>query len=272
MTSSCCSCHHAARTWPHWPPSPSDEAYLSSPHLETSPATTFRACSSPAQKPVKPQPAPATLGQESVHTTLSITHHRRKRPSTGPRTIHGPQRARSGGLFYCGPYHPISLWEKDQYERIQRLRLIVYHHNLHMWYRVVCIGGMGGIGVLLELLSRWHKRNIWFLHFIFFSFPFGDMANFLKNKQKFSFQISKMKHFKLKKENFNFSFQIFMTYFNPNLKIDFFQFFTFPMAIFFKFKNKKIQIKFQKYFFKIFHFKFSLWHKWTFLLARGCQI
>jgi hypothetical protein len=30
------------------------------------------------------------LAQESVHTTLSITHHTRKRPSTGPRTTHGP--------------------------------------------------------------------------------------------------------------------------------------------------------------------------------------
>jgi hypothetical protein len=28
--------------------------------------------------------------QESVHLTLSITHHTRKRPSTGPRTTHGP--------------------------------------------------------------------------------------------------------------------------------------------------------------------------------------
>jgi hypothetical protein len=89
MTSSCCSCHHAAHTWPCWPPGPSNEAYLSSPHLEASPATTFRACSSPAPTPVKPQPAPAILSQESVHTTLSITHHIRKRPSTGPRTTHG---------------------------------------------------------------------------------------------------------------------------------------------------------------------------------------
>jgi hypothetical protein len=91
MTSSCCSCHHAARTWPRWPPGPSNEAYLSSPHLEASPATTFRACSSPAPTPVKLQPAPAVLSQESVHTTLSITHHTRKRPPTGPRTTHGPQ-------------------------------------------------------------------------------------------------------------------------------------------------------------------------------------
>jgi hypothetical protein len=30
------------------------------------------------------------LSQELVHTTLSITHHTRKRPSTGPRTTHGP--------------------------------------------------------------------------------------------------------------------------------------------------------------------------------------
>jgi hypothetical protein len=52
---------------------------------------TFRACSSPALTPVKLQPAHAILNQESVHTTLSITHHTRKRPSTGPRTTHGPQ-------------------------------------------------------------------------------------------------------------------------------------------------------------------------------------
>jgi hypothetical protein len=90
MTSSCCSCHHAARTWLCWPPGPSNEAYLSSPHLQASPATTFRTCSSPAPTPVKPQPAPAILSQVLVHITLSITHHTRKRPSTGPRTTHGP--------------------------------------------------------------------------------------------------------------------------------------------------------------------------------------
>jgi hypothetical protein len=48
----------------------------------------------------------------------------------------------------------VPLLENDPYERIQRLGLIVYHHNLHMWYAVVRIGGMGGIGVLLEVLSR----------------------------------------------------------------------------------------------------------------------
>jgi hypothetical protein len=56
-----------------------------------SPATTFRACSSPAPTPVKSQPTPTILSQESVHTTLSITHHTRKWPSTGLRTTHGPQ-------------------------------------------------------------------------------------------------------------------------------------------------------------------------------------
>jgi hypothetical protein len=38
-------------------------------------AQTFRARSSPAPTQIKPQPAPAILSQESVHTTLSITHH-----------------------------------------------------------------------------------------------------------------------------------------------------------------------------------------------------
>jgi hypothetical protein len=54
--------------------------------------TTFHACSSPAPTPVKPQPAPAILSEESVHTMLSITHHTRKRPSTGTRTTHGPHQ------------------------------------------------------------------------------------------------------------------------------------------------------------------------------------
>jgi hypothetical protein len=85
-TSSCCSCHHAAHTWPRWPLGPSNQAYLSSPHLDASPTMTFRACSSPALTPVKSQPAPAILRQLSVHTTLSITHSTNKRPSTGPRT------------------------------------------------------------------------------------------------------------------------------------------------------------------------------------------
>jgi hypothetical protein len=49
----------------------------------------------------KPQPAPAILSQESVHTMLSITHHTRKRPSTDPRTTHGPQSPGLVGL--CMP-------------------------------------------------------------------------------------------------------------------------------------------------------------------------
>jgi hypothetical protein len=37
-----------------WPSDPSNQAYLSSPHLEASPATAFHACSSPAPTPVNP--------------------------------------------------------------------------------------------------------------------------------------------------------------------------------------------------------------------------
>jgi hypothetical protein len=96
MTSTCRSCHHAARTWSCWPPGTSNQAYLSFPHLEASPTMTFSACSSPAPTPVKLQHALAILSQESVHTTLSITHHTRKRPSTGPRTTHGPQNCVRG--------------------------------------------------------------------------------------------------------------------------------------------------------------------------------
>ena len=42
---------------------------------EVTQTQTFRTCSSPAPTQIKPQPASAVLGQESVHTTLSITHH-----------------------------------------------------------------------------------------------------------------------------------------------------------------------------------------------------
>jgi hypothetical protein len=104
MTSSCCSCQHAAvhatmRLF--MPPCGPHLTLLATGSLERSllvfstpgglTAMTFRACSSPAPTPVKPKPAPAILSQESVHTTLSITHHTRKRPPTGPRTTHGPQ-------------------------------------------------------------------------------------------------------------------------------------------------------------------------------------
>jgi hypothetical protein len=56
---------------------------------------TFHACSSPAPTLVKPQPASAILSQESVHTTLSITRHTRKWPSTDPRTTHGSHKWKS---------------------------------------------------------------------------------------------------------------------------------------------------------------------------------
>jgi hypothetical protein len=106
LTSSCRSCHHAARTRPCWPPGPSNEAYLSSPDLEASPAMTFRTCSSPAPTQVKSQPAPAILSQESVHTTLSITHHTRKQPTTSPRTTHGPQCLTFRKISTCPWTHP----------------------------------------------------------------------------------------------------------------------------------------------------------------------
>jgi hypothetical protein len=47
-------------------------------------AKTFRARSSPAPMKIKPQPARAILGQESAHTTLSITHHTKEQPSDAP--------------------------------------------------------------------------------------------------------------------------------------------------------------------------------------------
>jgi hypothetical protein len=57
---------------------------------------------------------PAILSQESVHTTLSITHHTRKRPSTGPQTTHGPQWSvttrRPKSTLHILPYQVDLLW------------------------------------------------------------------------------------------------------------------------------------------------------------------
>jgi hypothetical protein len=50
------------------------------------------------------------------------------------------------GLICGGPYHPIPLLEKDQYERIRQMKLIIYHTTTCTW--VDNIGGMDGVGVL----------------------------------------------------------------------------------------------------------------------------
>jgi hypothetical protein len=59
---------------PIWPQGPSSRAYLSL-HSEATLVKTFRAHSLHAPTQIKLQPAPAILGQELVHTMLSITHH-----------------------------------------------------------------------------------------------------------------------------------------------------------------------------------------------------
>jgi hypothetical protein len=53
----------------------SNQPYLSLHHPEATLAKTFHTCSSPATTQTKPHPALVVLGQESVHTMLSITHH-----------------------------------------------------------------------------------------------------------------------------------------------------------------------------------------------------
>jgi hypothetical protein len=69
------------------PLGPSSWSYSSFHSSEATQAKTFRARSSPAPTQIKLRPAPAILGQESVHTMLSITHHTKERPSTGLRTL-----------------------------------------------------------------------------------------------------------------------------------------------------------------------------------------
>jgi hypothetical protein len=70
-----------------WPSGPSSRAYLCLHSSDATQAKTFRTRSSPAPTQIKLQPAPAILDQESVHTTLLITHHTKERPSTSRRTL-----------------------------------------------------------------------------------------------------------------------------------------------------------------------------------------
>jgi hypothetical protein len=124
---------------------------------------------------------------------------------------------------------------------------------------------IGGIGVLLKVLSRWHKWNIWFLHLIFFiSLWWYGQCFLISNFKDENFQIT--------------PFQIFVAYFNffhsPlvvwsnffKFQNRFFQFFHFPMVvwpIFFKIQKLKFSIQISET--KFFHFKISLWHKQFFV-------
>jgi hypothetical protein len=98
---------------------------------------TLCACSSPAPTPVKLQPTPAILSQESVHTMLSITHHTRKRPSTGPQTTHGPQILWLTIGWPLWPAGPLLGSSPPEYWRIfvdrPSLSSIVWLHSIFHW-------------------------------------------------------------------------------------------------------------------------------------------
>jgi hypothetical protein len=60
----------------HWPLGPSNQAFLYLYHPGGHLGLDLSRFSSPAPTQSKPQRTPTILGQESVHTMLSITHHR----------------------------------------------------------------------------------------------------------------------------------------------------------------------------------------------------
>jgi hypothetical protein len=81
-------------------------------------AKTFRTRSSPAPTQIKLQSAPAILDQDSVLTTLSITHHTKEQPSTGPRTLRsstveaGTAGVTAGGGALCLLLCSIGEWRR----------------------------------------------------------------------------------------------------------------------------------------------------------------
>jgi hypothetical protein len=85
-----------------------------STHQRPRKAKTFRACSSPAPMQIKLQLAPTILGQDSLHTMLSITHHIRERPSTGPHTL----RFSISPLISKLTTHKVTnLWKKEKQKK-----------------------------------------------------------------------------------------------------------------------------------------------------------
>jgi hypothetical protein len=64
------------------------------------------------------QHAPTILSQDSILTTLSITHHTRKRPSTSPQTTHILKKTRR----CCNSSHATS-----------KVNLIIILRSLWKW-------------------------------------------------------------------------------------------------------------------------------------------
>jgi hypothetical protein len=154
------------------------------------------------------------------------------------------------------------------------MRLIVCHHNLHLWYMVRYVGGIG-------YYWKFYLGDINKIYYLFisnvFHFPFGDITKKSNSKRKFSFQILKMKIFKI--FQFKFSWHISNFFHFPlvvwpnfsNIKIIFLQFpFSYGgMANFFsKVKNKNFHSNFKNNFFK----KIPCGINENFFSARGWQI
>jgi hypothetical protein len=174
------------------------------------------------------------------------------------------------GLFYGGTISPYTTVGKK-----------ISMKGSNGWATYTCGIGwyIGGMRVSLEVLSRWHKRNIDFSISICFHFFSSNMVNFVYFDFKFqkwkfsifSFQISKMKIS-------IFSFEIFVAYFNifhfPLMVVwphffkfqnrFLFQICSFPSGgiakfSFSKFKNKKIQFEFQNRIFFISNFPYGIY-------------
>jgi hypothetical protein len=114
---------------------------LSTPR-RTRKAKIIRARSSPAPTQIKLQPAPAILGQESLHTMLSTTHHTKERPSTGPRTPSSSNQGITGIEV-----HTQNKWQGfGRNHHIQRHDLAWVSHTKAQWaiLQTLHSSGLGG--------------------------------------------------------------------------------------------------------------------------------
>jgi hypothetical protein len=102
-TSSCFSCHHAARTWPCWPPGPSSHAYLSLHSSEVPQgidlSRSLFTCTNTNQDNLHPQysaKSQSTPRCQSLITTRS--DHPPVLGHSGPHGAASPPRARRAGM------------------------------------------------------------------------------------------------------------------------------------------------------------------------------
>jgi hypothetical protein len=111
-TSSCFSYHHVTRTWPRWPLGPSSRAYLSLHSSEAPQGIDLSRLLFTCTNANQATTCTCNTRQESVRTTLLITHHSQEWPSTGPQTLRSSTKVHKNLLAHRQSHVPSKVTER----------------------------------------------------------------------------------------------------------------------------------------------------------------